>query len=362
MKKIVSRHQNNFALIRWVGAILVFVGHMGYITQTEIPTYLGFQYQAIGVKILFFLGGYFIAQSWMQDPNPVRYAIKRITRLLPPFIVFILFATFVAGPMLSSYTTKEYFSNPLTYYYLKNLRFFIVYGLPGVFEENLYPYAVNGSLWTMPVEAFLYLVVPVLLTILRIKKDDTLSIIRIGISTVLIVSIYLYLMSINSQMSVVVYGTPLIQALQLATYYAVGVFCSTIRVSSLFKPEIACTLIILLPAFHIHNSIVQEIILYLLLPYGVLSIGYSKTIIAPRFFNKCECTYSFYLYGFFIQQVVVNIMLKLKDSNFVQTNYLIGFIISFVITVAISMISYYRLEQPSIRIGKRICQYIYKDV
>jgi hypothetical protein len=47
---------------------------------------------------------------------------------------------------------REYFADPQLLPYLRNLRLHMVFNLPGVFETNPFPGAVNGSTWSIPVE------------------------------------------------------------------------------------------------------------------------------------------------------------------------------------------------------------------
>jgi peptidoglycan/LPS O-acetylase OafA/YrhL len=57
----------------------------------------------------------------------------------------------------------EYFGDPLTKsYILSNATLQTDYFLPGVFVHNVYPAVVNGSLWTLPLEAKAYLLLAVI--------------------------------------------------------------------------------------------------------------------------------------------------------------------------------------------------------
>jgi len=53
-----------------------------------------------------------------------------------------------------------YFGNPDSWSYFQNIALYIHYQLPGVLETNPYPGVVNGSLWSLPAEIFMYLIVP----------------------------------------------------------------------------------------------------------------------------------------------------------------------------------------------------------
>ena len=89
--------------------------------------------------------------------------MKRAFRIWPALIVFTLGVALVAGPILSVLPAGEYFRNPATWQYLGAIGFYISYGLPGVFADVPYAGVVNGSLWTMPLEVALYVLVPLVL-------------------------------------------------------------------------------------------------------------------------------------------------------------------------------------------------------
>ena len=157
--------ENNFGILRLCAAIMVISGHMANLMLLPVPTLFGRQVHALGVYVFFLIGGYLITKSWMSDPHPICYAVKRFMRIWPPLAAYVLFAAFVAGPLLSELSAAEYFASGGWKTYLLNLCLYIMYSLPGVFARNPYPNAVNGSLWTLPVEAAMYVAVPLLLTL-----------------------------------------------------------------------------------------------------------------------------------------------------------------------------------------------------
>lgn len=131
-------------------------GVLGFVTQLGLgrPGHLA-------LLALFAMSGFQIADSWLSEPSWWRFAYKRVLRIWPPLLFVSLLTAFVLGPLVTTMNQHDYWSSPMTWAYvvdnagLVHLR----HPLPGVFWTNPYPYSVNGSLWTLPMEVFGYLVV-----------------------------------------------------------------------------------------------------------------------------------------------------------------------------------------------------------
>ena len=137
--------KNNFTMVRLVATVFVFAGHMGVLLGGQAPLLGGYGLHELGVAMLFLISGYLITMSWLSDPDPLRYGIRRFFRLWPPFAVMVLIMVFLAGPLLSDLGVSGYFKSGYQAY-LQNLRLFIVYYQPGVFSGLPLPNTTNGSL------------------------------------------------------------------------------------------------------------------------------------------------------------------------------------------------------------------------
>lgn len=145
-----------------VSAILVIVVHAESLTAR--PLVPGWNSLALGIPVLFgfmAISGYLVTASWLRDPSVIRYAGRRLLRIMPALAVVLVFGAVVLGPLLTTLPLPEYWRHPQTAEYLwHNLLLFPQqHSLPGVFAGNPYPHAVNGSLWTLPVDAVIYGVV-----------------------------------------------------------------------------------------------------------------------------------------------------------------------------------------------------------
>jgi peptidoglycan/LPS O-acetylase OafA/YrhL len=152
--------RNNFNLIRLFAAWLVIYGHAWAITGSaggDLVTRLTrFKFAGgVAVDVFFFISGFLIAAS--LERNDTRgYLASRALRILPALIVCVSLSVFVLGPLLTS--SADYWRDPRTWDYLwaNGTLWSSRYDLPGVFGA-LPQQAVNGSLWTLPIEARLYL-------------------------------------------------------------------------------------------------------------------------------------------------------------------------------------------------------------
>ena len=159
-----AAQHNNFNLMRLVAAWLVIYSHAWAITGAAghdlMGTLTGFRSAgALAVDLFFVVSGFLIAASLGR--NSVRgYLVSRGLRILPALIACVGLTTFVLGPLLT--TAADYWSQPMTWnYFAVNASLLLSrFQLPGVFSTHPLD-VVNGSLWTLPIEAKLYLLLMV---------------------------------------------------------------------------------------------------------------------------------------------------------------------------------------------------------
>jgi peptidoglycan/LPS O-acetylase OafA/YrhL len=155
--------KNSLDLLRLVAATLVLYSHQYALTGQAEPSFFGWTtFGGAGVTIFFFLSGLLVWSSWQRDPDLKRFFVRRSLRIFPALWVVVLASIFLLGPVFSSLSLAGYFGLPQTWNYLSTALLLVRNVLPGVFVDNPYPLAVNGSLWTLPVEFLCYVSVAVL--------------------------------------------------------------------------------------------------------------------------------------------------------------------------------------------------------
>jgi peptidoglycan/LPS O-acetylase OafA/YrhL len=156
-------HQNNsFDLVRIAASFGVLVSHSWSLTARgpEPHVTLGsgdtLSLGTICVLIFFAISGCLITASALRT-DLRRFGLARALRIYPGYFAVVFLVALVVGPWFTRLTLRRYFGEPELYDYLAHALFFRPFvGLRGVFADNPYPLAVNGSLWTLPLEVGMY--------------------------------------------------------------------------------------------------------------------------------------------------------------------------------------------------------------
>jgi peptidoglycan/LPS O-acetylase OafA/YrhL len=153
-----DRDRNGFGALRLIAAGCVLFAHSFALTGHREPgSPPAGGWGGMGVLMFFSISGFLIAQSWHRDPSVLSFTVKRTLRLMPALATSVLLTAFLLGPIVTSLPLAAYLGDGETWSFVTaNLTFQTFYGLPGVFAHATYPDAVNGSLWTLPLELKAY--------------------------------------------------------------------------------------------------------------------------------------------------------------------------------------------------------------
>jgi peptidoglycan/LPS O-acetylase OafA/YrhL len=126
----MSKPASNFVGLRLLAATLVLVGH-----AVTLEHSIGARISHPGLLMLFSISGYLVAGSWRSDPHIGRFLSRRFFRIWPAYAAMILICAGLAYPSRPHDAVA----------FLRNLWF------------EFYPVGINGSIWMMPIEMSLYL-------------------------------------------------------------------------------------------------------------------------------------------------------------------------------------------------------------
>ncbi len=125
----------------------------------------------------------------------------------------------------------------------------------------------------------------------------------------------------------VIYGTDIASALELIPWYFIGMIFTYPCVTK--KIEFAGLLVYyyyVLSCLNA-NSVCYEILRYIIFSYFVFSFALAEKPYFSRMFVKHEISYGIYLYGFFVQQIIVFVFKKVNIACrrdlvvFIKCNY-----------------------------------------
>ncbi len=164
LSDFIEGRNNNFNLIRMAAAYGVLVTHsfalaIGTGAAQPLHDRLGMTFGSIAVDIFFLTSGFLVTASLLTRQRTIEFVWARVLRIFPALFAMLLVTVFGIGLFFTSLSWFSYLTDPKLYkYFLKCLTLVggVAYRLPGVFETTPYPNAVNGSLWTMPYELWMY--------------------------------------------------------------------------------------------------------------------------------------------------------------------------------------------------------------
>lgn len=174
--------RNNFDAVRLAAASAVVLSHafpLSYGNNAAEPLFVWSHEQmtlgSLAVRVFFVVSGFLITYSFLRSPTFASFVFNRALRILPGLFVMVLVLTLLLGPLVTTLPLREYLAHPdFGAYWTNVLPLRPHYVLPGVFEENPYPRAVNGVIWTLKYEMLFYGVTAALGLTRLLRRDVVL--------------------------------------------------------------------------------------------------------------------------------------------------------------------------------------------
>lgn len=327
----IGIRKNNLDIIRFIAATLVLFSHayplstgnngsepFGIVTNGEMS------FGELAVAIFFVISGFLITQSFDRSKNPINYFKARSLRIFPGLIFCVLLSIFLLGPILTELSLRDYFTNRETYDYFKTITLYWWQAdLPGLFPDNIWPSAVNGSLWTLWYEFFFYIVV----AILGVTRTLDKRIVLVGF----ILATALYFLGRGGFYT------------DLFRYFSAGM------VFYLYRKEIklngwmaGLSLIILILTA---KNGYFEYSLSIAGAYLIFYLAFASKVNVHNFGKYGDFSYGIYIYAFPIQQIMTQAF-----NN--QLTPLENFLLSFPVTLMFAVISWYLIEKQALKYKK----------
>ena len=338
-----DRH-NNINVIRLIAATIVIYGHMYSLLGLEQPMIYHDGVGAFAVRIFFVLSGFLICTSYLHDSNAKHFLVKRVARIFPGLIAVVVVSTFVLGPLLTTLPLGEYFASAATWAYLENGILYTQPNLPGVFEDAAIP-VFNGSLWTIPIEFSMYLI---LLALFKIAAKSRFAPVLIDAAFVASAAALIAWPVLFPDASVVIYGTDWVDALMYIPYFFAGAVYALHKDKIRLSLQVSVFLLIMLSCLGIQSRVLWNVLGILILPYVFLSMSFAAPAVFGRVFAVNDFSYGTYLWAWPVQQSVI---LLVGPQALPPTAF---FIICTLVTYACAVLSWYLVEKPGQDLAKRI--------
>jgi len=316
--------QNNFDFLRLLFSSLVIFSHSFPLTgNKEIISKITndqIDFGSLSVNVFFIMSGYLIFNSLKYSKTVKNYIWKRCLRLFPALIVMLLVSlvtvTFV-------YKGNSILAQKDFYSYLPNNLFLYTnqYHIAGVFENNIFPKAINGSLWTLRYEFTMYLLILLLFPI-RKNKKITLPILLFC----WIISYFICILRPDFLKNIfLIINLDSSRLYRLATFFIAGSILCFFDLKKLNNNPTKIGIALILIACIYFNC--YNIVSYVLLPILVIIIGLSFSKTLSFLPNKIgDISYGVYIYGFVVQQTLLNYFnfnpYELAFSSFAITCFL----------------------------------------
>jgi peptidoglycan/LPS O-acetylase OafA/YrhL len=335
-------HHNNLTALRWFAAGLVLYGHAFVFLGLPEPLFLQWVPMGpLGVYIFFAISGYLVAQSWERDPHVLRFLAKRALRIFPGLAVCTLLSVLVLGPLLTTLDAGTYWRNEHTRGYLTNMALYITYHLPGVFANNRLPHAVNGSLWSLPVEFFMYLLLAFLGLLAAAFKAVSNRLLAWTLGVMALVFMLLAaLWAGTTTEALVIYRTDLRQVPMCGVYFLVGacLFCFKLNKYFTLSNVLLALVLWLCLGVQPHWFAMAA---WVVLPFVVLAFGLARQPWLVRMHAR-DYSYGIYIYAFPVQQTLVSFWPEMALPAYLLS--------TLVITVALAALSWHFVEKPALKL------------
>jgi peptidoglycan/LPS O-acetylase OafA/YrhL len=329
---------NNTPLLRLLAATAVIAFHSCALTNrwTDDPLYrltgdtnLG----AVGVNCFFVLSGFLVTQSWLQRAHLPAFLAARVLRIYPALIAAVVVSILLAG-VSSAVPWGAFLTDPMTITFARHnaLGWRVEYFLPGAFKSNPYPNAVNGSLWTMPVELRLYVGVAILGACGVLARRRVWAVTFVVLLVVFIIKPGWLPLPTRDK-----------AVFDLALLFALGSLAYAWRERiplSLVAVAVGMLLYVWNP-----GGAVRGHWLGVLTVYSVLVLAYHPRAQAPSFNRGGDYSYGLYVYAFPVQQLIVHLVPGLTTIELL--------IPAFAVTLALAAISWHFLERPILGLKSR---------
>ncbi|BAI60315.1 putative acyltransferase [Methanocella paludicola SANAE] len=357
-----THKSNNFDFLRVFAALLVIFSHsfpLSGIHTEPLGAITGYMTcGALGVAIFFIISGYLITKSWMEHPSAIRFLWNRSLRIFPGLFVVTIICILVLGPLVTNLSLSEYFAQAeYLWLYLKNTTLLsISFYLPGVFTNNPYQVAVNGSLWSLPIEFGMYLLILALGLLGLLRKKEFLlllascTIIVFAFNNIPELATIKPIVDLFDAISILGFLTSI--STGIAIMFMIGAIYYLYKDSIVYNGWISLTLFVALCLSFKTNFF--QLASLICLPYMIIWASQVPTRYIKNTGKYGDFSYGLYIYAFPVQQLIMN--------YFNGISWLELFILAVPATFICAFLSWHLIESNFLKLKKIDLQLLFETM
>lgn len=344
------RKDNNFNLLRLLAASIVILGHSYALTgragEEPLLHLAGkLDFGTLAVDIFFVISGFLVTKSFLNRRSVWGFVVARVLRIYPGLLVALLSNVLVVGLAFTTVPILAYLTSRDTWAYFAVNGMLLVEGvnlrqlLPGVFVSNPWGAAVNGSLWTLPYEVWIYigLMGVGLLGILR-RRWAVNAVVAVIVALATGLSLHL--------LTGPFFAAPALPLfLRFATFFGWGTFFYVNRSAIPINGMIAAALLAL-TALVWRSPITLTLIFPFTLAYIIFWASYVPGGFVRRYNLLGDYSYGVYIYAFPIQQSLIALLRGISPLALAA--------LALPVTLVFAVLSWHLIEKPALNLKKSL--------
>ena len=321
----MRQHSNAFDLIRFVAASMVLWSHqlglMGLPEAAPVPLLPSTQLGGVGVLIFFAVSGYLNTLSVIRHHSPLAFLVSRVFRIYPALIACVI-VTILIGACAAP-DIRLYFDYQLLSFFCKNVTLLngVKFGVSHpVFLGSTAPNALNGSIWTLPYEVKMYILLAICLVTLRFGRAAVFFGAICGVLAIGLLAPDTFWFNFSL------------------------LFVAGALVASIQQLKNLTTAILTVALIAGLFAIVGRDFAACIMALTATTIALGCVPLPPWLRLPLDLSYAIYLYAFPVQQV----------STTLTKNFWTGLTFSATITFLLALLSVLFVEQPALRLKPRV--------
>lgn len=300
LRELDRGHENNLNLLRFAAASLVVFSHSyplsGHAADEPLAKLVRvLDLGAVAVAMFFAMSGFLVARSFDRGAGIAAFVRSRALRIVPAFAVAVAYAALVLGPLVTTLPLRDYLGDRQTWFYVRST--LSLFGrtdhLPGVFVDNPYRAAVNGSLWTVALEVFCYGALAVAGTLGVLRRPRVALAVAVGIVIAFALAPSLVRLLPRADAA----STP-----RMAGTFAAGVLAYVWQDRLRLSPLAALAAVVAIPWFLARPE--GGTFAFGAIAYATIVLAWHPAFDVPAFRRFGDTSYGIYVYAFPTQQAI----------------------------------------------------------